>query len=83
MAQCGEDALAELQRAQMNAVGAVLFVHGHSTSRRGRTSKRSVVRGLMRSKKATPFIIRRACKQHESAFLVSIRPRKQIGGRRG
>jgi hypothetical protein len=64
-----------LQDAQQQGVRYVLFVHGSSTSRPGKTTARSVVRQLMRSKDATPYIRRKECIQHETAFLASIRQR--------
>ena len=48
----------------------VLFTHGYSTSRRGKTTARSQVRGLMRSKGATPYIDRKRCIQHYSVFVA-------------
>ena len=54
----------------------VLFRHGSSTSFAGRTTSRSQVRKLMRSPKATPFIVRKHCIQHESVFVAAIKPRK-------
>ena len=36
----------------------VMFIHGSSTSRRGKTTARSQVRNFMRSKQATPLIDR-------------------------
>lgn len=59
---------------QATGVKAVLFVHGHSTSRSGSTTKRSMIRRLMRSKESTPFIIRKDCVEHETAFLAVLRP---------
>jgi hypothetical protein len=57
----------------------VLFTHGWSTSRRGRTTARSQVRSVMRSKDATPFIDRKRCIQHDSVFVAAIRPRREPG----
>ncbi len=54
----------------------VLFTHGRSTSRRGRTSARSVVRGVMRSSEATPYIDRRRSIQHDSVFVAVLKPQK-------
>lgn len=53
----------------------ILFKHGSSTSYNGKSTSRSVVRGLMRSKEATPFIIRSQCIQHDSVFVAAIRPK--------
>lgn len=57
----------------------VIFTHGWSTSRPGRTTARSQIRRLMHSKEATPYIIRNQCIQHESVFVAAIR-RKSEGG---
>jgi hypothetical protein len=54
----------------------VLFTHGWSTSRPGRTTARSQVRGLMRSKEATPYVDRKRCIQHESVFVAAIKPKR-------
>ena len=64
--------LKALQDAYKNGVSYVIFKHGWSTSRPGKTTVRSVVRGLMRSKEATPYIIRRECIQHDSVFVAAI-----------
>ena len=62
-----------LKQAQGDGIQFVLFTHGHSTSRRGKTTSRSVVRGVMRSKDATPFIVRKECIQHYSVFVAKVR----------
>jgi hypothetical protein len=54
----------------------ILFTHGWSTSRRGQTSVRSVVRGVMRSSEATPYIDRRRSIQHDSVFVAALKPQK-------
>jgi|GEM_PF-4967374 len=59
--------------AKLKGKRYVLFTHGNSTSRPGRASARSQIRNLMRSKEATPYIIRSECLQHETAFLAVIR----------
>ena len=65
-----------LKSAQRDGAPYVLFRHGWSTSRRGKTTARSVVRGIMRDKEATPFIIRSNCFRHDSVFLACIKPAK-------
>jgi hypothetical protein len=65
-----EDAL---RAARENGRPYVMFIHGRSTSRPGRTTARSQVRRFMRSKFATPFIERGGCVQHESVFVAKIR----------
>jgi hypothetical protein len=54
MGKVEADALAALKDAYERGLKWVLFVHGSPTSRPGKTTSRSVVRGLMRSKEATP-----------------------------
>jgi hypothetical protein len=66
--------LRQLQQAQADGTQHLLFTHGWSTSRLGKTTSRSVVRTVMRSKEATPYIIRKECIQHESVFVAKIRP---------
>lgn len=65
-----------LKLAQDDGAPYVLFRHGSSTSHMGKTTARSVVRGIMRDKEATPFIDRRKCYRHETVFLACIRPAK-------
>jgi hypothetical protein len=77
MARVHREALEALQGAQANGKEFLLIRHGHSTSRPGRTTARSVVRALMRSKEATPFIVRKACTQHYSVFVATIRHPKR------
>lgn len=73
MDEVKEIALRSLQQAQAKGAQYVLFTHGHSTSRMGQQTARSVVRGLMRSKEATPYIMRSECIQHYSVFVAKIR----------
>lgn len=51
----------------------VLFTHGASTSGAGRQTARSIVRGIMRSKEATPLIDRARSIQHETVFVAALR----------
>ncbi len=67
-------ALGCLREAQIQGKQFVLFTHGGSTSRIGKTTSRSQVRKLMRSKEATPYILRDQCIQHDSVFVAAIRP---------
>ena len=69
-----DTALQALKDSQMQGRNFLLFIHGWSTSGPFRKTSRSVVRRLIRSPIATPFIIRRQCIQHESVFVVCIRP---------
>ena len=51
----------------------VIFTHGWSTSRPGKIIGRSQGRQVMRSREATPYIIRRDCVPHDSVFVAAIR----------
>ncbi len=75
MAEVHNTTLAALRDAYESGSKRVLFRHGSSTSRRGKQTSRSEVRGVMRSKEATPYICRRDCIQHETVFVAAIRPR--------
>lgn len=66
--------VASLQTAQAEGYDWVEFTHGSSTSGPGKQTARSVVRGFMRSKAATPFIIRKESVQHESRYVARVRP---------
>ena len=63
-----------LMAAQQNGRAYVVFIHGRSTSRRGKKTARSMVRGFMRSKAATPLIERNHCIQHDTVFVAKVRP---------
>ena len=73
MNEVREDTLSELVAARKSGAEWLLIRHGNSTSGPGKTTARSVVRGIMRSRAATPFIVRRDCVQHEAVFLARIR----------
>ena len=73
MGQVHQTALESLKAAQEAGNRYVLFTHGWSTSRLGKTTARSEVRSLMRSPEATPYIIRRECIQHDSVFVAAIK----------
>jgi hypothetical protein len=75
MADVHEQAFQAIKQAYETGKQYVLFTHGRSTSRPGQGTARSVIRKLMRSKNATPYIDRRRCQQHESVFLAGIRRR--------
>jgi hypothetical protein len=67
-----------LREAQTKGRPYIMFCHGRSTSRNGKTTARSMVRGFMRSPAATPFIERSGCIQHETVFVAKIRVRRII-----
>ena len=62
-----------LREAQREGRSYVMFIHGRSTSRRGKMTARSRVRGFMRSPKATPLIQRSECIQHPTIFVAKVR----------
>jgi hypothetical protein len=66
--------VASLKDARRNGRSYVVFIHGSSTSRRGKTTARSQVRGFMRSKEATPLIERGECIQHVTVFIAKLKP---------
>jgi hypothetical protein len=65
-----------LRDAQECGFQFIMFRHGHSTSRPGQTTARSFVRGIMRSKESTPFIIKSRSVQHDSVFIAAVRPKE-------
>ncbi len=65
---------ASLEAAQRKGRPYVMFIHGSSTSRRGKTTARSQVRNFMRSKHATPLIDRGGCIQHDTVFVARLKP---------
>jgi galactose-1-phosphate uridylyltransferase len=66
--------VASLKEARRNGRPYLMFIHGSSTSRRGKTTARSQVRGFMRSKEATPLIDRGGCIQHVTVFVAKLKP---------
>jgi hypothetical protein len=74
MAVVSEDVLDAFQKAQADGKPYVLFSHGWSTSVGWKQpTSRSVIRKLMRSPEATPYIDRARCIQPESVFVAAIR----------
>ena len=64
----------ELRKAHESGAEYVMFMHGRSTSMGWRgTTARSVVREVMRSREATPYIVRSECLQGDTVFLARIR----------
>jgi hypothetical protein len=63
-----------LEQARRNGRPYLMFIHGSSTSRRGKTTARSQVRNFMRSKEATPLIDRGGCIQHPTVFIARLKP---------
>jgi|APSaa5957512622_1039677.scaffolds.fasta_scaffold222422_1 hypothetical protein len=73
MEEANNRSLNALKVAQEKGIEWVVFTHGWSTSRMGKTTSRSQVRKLMRGKEATPYIVRSKCIQHHSVFVAAIR----------
>jgi hypothetical protein len=74
MSALADEVLNRLKQAQARGTKHLLVTHGRSTSEGWKhTTGRSVVRQVMRSPAATPYIVRRNCVQHESVFVAAIR----------
>ena len=71
-----EETLNTLKRACEHGLDFITFIHGNSTSGIGKRTSRSVIRELMRSKEATPYIVRKECIQHETIFVACLKPNK-------
>ncbi|PUA19500.1 hypothetical protein [Glaciimonas sp. PCH181] len=80
MQEVWDVALDSLITAQAAGKKYIMFTHGGSTSGLGKTTSRSQVRKLMRSKEATPYIIRRECIEQSTVFVAAIRPLKSDDG---
>jgi DNA-nicking Smr family endonuclease len=74
MAGVTDIVVASLTEARRQGRPYVMFIHGKSTSRRGKTTARSQVRNFMRSKHATPLIDRGGCIQHVTVFVARLKP---------
>jgi hypothetical protein len=73
MADMTNIVVASLEEARRRRRPYVMFIHGSSTSRRGKTTARSQVRNFMRSKDATLLINRRGCIQHDTVFIAKLK----------
>ena len=73
MAEVTDRVQSSLAEAQRKGRQYLMFVHGWSTSRTGKTTARSQVRNFMRSKAATSLIERKHCIQHETVFVAKVR----------
>jgi len=72
-------AIRALQKAQSEGVSYLLLLHESPMSEGlRRTTARSTIRKLMRSRNATPYILRSQCVQHHTCFVAAIRPRAAI-----
>jgi hypothetical protein len=74
MAEVSDMVEDSLKRAQETGRQYLMFIHGSSTSRRGKTTARSQVRNFMRSPAATPLIERSHCIEHPTVFVAKVRP---------
>lgn len=71
------DALAAVKQAYREGRSFVFFRHGSSTSHGWKQmTARSMVRRAMRSKDATPYILRNQSIQHNTVFVAAIRPQR-------
>jgi hypothetical protein len=73
MSEVEETVRTALEQASKRGRPYVMFIHGWSTSRPRQTTARSVVRSIMRSKAATPFIDRAGCIQHQTVFIAKLK----------
>jgi hypothetical protein len=73
MSKVEETVLTALRQASERGRPYIMFTHGSSTSRMGKTTARSVVRRVMRGKAATPYIERAGRIQHDSVFVAKVR----------
>lgn len=64
-----------LKDAQAEGVDYVMFIHGYSSSEPIIGSARSIVRSIMSSREATPFINKKKSIQHSSVFIAAIKPK--------
>lgn len=69
-----ETTMQALKFAYENGKEYVLFTHGHSPLYIGQSNSCTIVRGIMRSKESTPYIIKSQSIQHPSVFVAKIRP---------
>jgi len=83
MSELKHSVVQSLQAAQKRGRPYIMFVHGWSTSRPGKTTARSVVRQFMRSPEATRYIERRGCIQHETVFVAKIKSLDDTLGHEG
>src|SRR5687768_3865388 len=74
MRQVSSAVLEGIKWAQQTGKKRVIFTHGRSPSGRWKTTARDQVRRVMRSRHATPFIIRNECIQHDFVFVAAIKP---------
>lgn len=66
--------LATLAKAQRDGLDFLIFAHGLPAQDPGRQSESSLIRAVMRSRDATPYIRSGECLRHPSAFVAAIRP---------
>ena len=74
MEQVEQAAFEAIEQAWQRGLDFVLMTHGSSTSRIGQTTARSTIRGLMRSKRVSPFVVKSRSIQDNACFIVALRP---------
>jgi hypothetical protein len=70
---CYGESLSALQSAHERGLAWVVFMQGSSTSGRSKDSCRSVIRELLQSPAATPYVDRARCFSNSSITAVAIR----------
>jgi hypothetical protein len=73
MANVDDIVIEALKEAQDKGFQYVLFTHGYSTSGPAKTTSRSIVRAIMRSKQSTPLIVKSKSLQHHSVFVAAVK----------
>ena len=73
MDQAEQEAMSSIAEAYQQGLSYLLVTRGNSTSRKGKTTTRSVIRKLFKSPKAPPYVNRRESIQHRSAFLFALK----------
>ena len=74
MEQVESTAYNAIEKAWQRGLDFVLMTHGSSTSWPGRTTARSTIRALMRSKRVSPFVVKNRSIQDDSCFVVALKP---------
>ena len=64
-----------LKAAQEARRPDVMFIHGVVNLAVRQTTARRAARGFIRSKPATPLVVRADCIQHKTVFIAKIRPK--------
>jgi hypothetical protein len=78
MSDVWTEALNAIVDAYEKGLQHVIFTHGSSTSRPGRTTSRSQIRKLMRSTEVTKYVLKSKSIQHSSVFVAVIRQKDRL-----